>query len=168
MTSLFLLSFIGCPGTVKDEENLPSHSLAETADPYIMVFSIDSSQGINLKVTGGEPFTGQSLSPKVGDSINAGYPYEYVLFETLNVSIYTGPDGGGQSLGDTTIKMVSSGGSTYPLDDQNKIKLTYNQGKSKYGPTPWDNRNWFDVTYNGIASPTVISNERLIVTGKPS
>lgn len=159
MNTFLMLSLLGCPGTVKEDDKTPSHSLAETADPYIMVFSIDTAQGINLKVTGGEPFTGQALSPKAGDSINAGYPYEYVLFNTLDVGIYTGPDGGGQSLGDTTLKMVTDGGGTYPLDSQNKIKLTYNKDKSKYGPTPWDNRNWFDISYNGVAAPTVITND---------
>jgi hypothetical protein len=137
----------------------PSVLTSTEEDPYIMVFSIASDQGINLKVTGGTPFSGQDLSPKVGQSVNAGYPYEYVLFDSLDVGLYSGADGGGQLLGNTTIEMKTSGSDTYPLDEKNLLKLTYNQEKSTYGATPWDNRNWFDITYNGVAAPSVITNE---------
>ena len=114
-------------------------------DPYIMVWSIASDEGINLKVTGGTPYTGQNLSPTVNESINAGYPYKYVLFSSLDVEIWTGASGGGQLLGSTTINMVTKDGNTYPLDSKNLITLKYNPSKSSYGATPWDNRNWFDI-----------------------
>ena len=84
-------------------------------DPYIMVWSIASDEGINLKVTGGTPYTGQNLSPTVNESINAGYPYKYVLFSSLDVEIWTGASGGGQLLGSTTINMVT----TKPIDGKN-------------------------------------------------
>tara|TARA_B100001564_G_scaffold289469_1_gene253095 strand:- start:2423 stop:3760 length:1338 start_codon:yes stop_codon:yes gene_type:complete len=128
-------------------------------DPYIMVWSIASDEGINLKVTGGTPYTGQNLSPTVNESINAGYPYKYVLFSSLDVEIWTGASGGGQLLGSTTINMVTKDGNTYPLDSKNLITLKYNPSKSSYGATPWDNRNWFDITYNDVPPPSVITNE---------
>ena len=107
-----LLSFLlGCNGN--------SDTLSSSQDdPYIMVFSIGANDGINLKVTGGTPFADQKLSPKENQSVNAGYPYEYVLFDSLAIGIYSGADGGGQLLGNTTIDMKTSGASTYPLDEK--------------------------------------------------
>ena len=95
-------------------------SSSDGDNPYIMEWSIPEDAGINLKITGGTPYTGQALSPSIGQSINANYPYGYVLFSSLDVEIWSGPNGGGQLLGKTTINMVTKDGNTYPLD-ANKI-----------------------------------------------
>jgi hypothetical protein len=135
-------------------------SSSDGDNPYIMEWSIPEDAGINLKITGGTPYTGQALSPSIGQSINANYPYGYVLFSSLDVEIWSGPNGGGQLLGKTTINMVTKDGNTYPLDANNLIKLAYNPSKSSYPGKnpPWDSRNWFDVTFNGVPSPSVITN----------
>ena len=74
-------------------------------NPYIMIWDINTSQNINLKVTGGTPYKGQTAtSPGVGGSVNAGYPYAYVLFSTLDIDVQ---NLAGVTLYSTTIKMVN-------------------------------------------------------------
>ena len=129
-------------------------------DPYIMAWSIAKDAGISLTITGGTEWEGQAISPGVGASINAGYPYDYVIFQSINVDIYTGASSGGQKLGSTTINMVTDSGGTYPLDSKGLLKLAYNKDKSTYpGPTAWQNKNYFDVTYNSVPPPSVITNK---------
>lgn len=130
-------------------------------DPYIMIWDIAASSTFSLSVTGGTPFQGQTLSPPAGSGyVNPGYPYGYVLFDTLNVDIYRGSGGTGEKLGSATIKMVTAGGNTYPLDENNILTLTYDSANSKYpGTGPWDNRNYFVITAPGLqAGPPIITN----------
>jgi len=150
----------GCPCPFKNPCICPEEKSSDGDDPYIMVWNIDKGAGVSLKVTGGQEWEGQAISPKVGESVNEGYHYDYVIFQTLNVDIYTGASGGGQKLGSTTIEMVTKDGNTYPLDSKGLINLKYNPSKSTYpGPTAWQNRNWFDITYVGVAPPSVLTNE---------
>lgn len=127
----------------------------DNADDYIMTWNINKGVGVSLGITGGQP-TSQALSPKVGDFVNEGYHYDYVVFKSINVDIYTGAGGGGQKLASTTINMVTKGGNTYPSDTKNLLSFKYNAGKSSEKSYGWN--NWFDITYNGVAPPTVITN----------
>ena len=81
MKKLLALIVIGVLGyfgyTQINNKNVTS---TDNGDPYIMIWSIASDAGINLTVTGGDPYTGQKLNPAIGAFVNAGYPYEYVLF----------------------------------------------------------------------------------------
>ena len=160
MKKLLALIVIGVLGyfgyTQINNKNVTS---TDNGDPYIMIWSIASDAGINLTVTGGDPYTGQKLNPAIGAFVNAGYPYEYVLFNSLDVDIYTGASSGGEKLGSTTVTMVTKGGNTYPVDSKNLLKFTYNKGKSTYPGSAWDNRNYFDVTYASVPPPSVITNE---------
>ena len=98
-------------------------------DPYIMIWDIASDAGISLTITGGTEWEGQAISPKVGESINAGYPYAYVIFQSINVDIYTGASSGGEKLDNTVINMVTDSKGTYPLDSKGLLKLAYNKDK---------------------------------------
>lgn len=129
-------------------------------EPYIMIWDIPSTASISLRVTGGDPFPGQPLSPPPGSAITPGYAYEYVLFTTLKVDIYSGPNATGKKLQSTTIKMESAQGNTYPLDTNNILTLTYNAARSQYpSDDPWKKRHYFDVTAPTLqAGPPIITN----------
>jgi hypothetical protein len=132
----------------------------DNGDDYIMVWSIANGQGISLEVTGGEAAADGQLSPPKNTPINEGHHYDYVVFKSLNVDIYTGASGGGEKLGSTVINMATNAkGDVYPLDSKNLLTLKYNPGKSQYpAPGKTYNLNWFDITYNGTPPPTVITN----------
>lgn len=147
--------FLGC-----NSKTTTDYGKANDNGDYIMAWSIANGQGVSLKVTGGQAAGDGQLSPPAGQYINEGYPYQYVVFSSLNVDIYTGASGGGEKLGSTTITMKTDAkGNVFPLDSKNLLTLTYNPGKSQY-PVPGKtyNLNWFDITYNGNAPPSVITN----------
>jgi hypothetical protein len=131
-------------------------------DPYIMDWNISPLSGqrypLSLKVRGGTPYPGQrDFSPKVGDCIKWNTPYNNILFETLDVEIYSGVDCKGEKLNSTTIKMeTNKAGDTYPLDKNNILLLKYNKEKA------WKEgyKNYFDVTSPSLAAgPPIITNE---------
>ena len=144
--------FLGCNNNVKTTDDTGKSN--DNGD-YIMTWNINKGVGVSLAITGGQP-SSQALSPKVGDFVNEGYPYAYVVFQSINVDIYTGASGGGQKLASTTINMVTKGGNTYPSDTKNLLSFKYNAGKSKEQPYGWN--NWFDITYSGTTPPTVTTN----------
>ena len=156
LLALIVIGVLGYFGYTQLNNNVTS---TDNGDPYIMIWSIASDAGINLTVTGGDPYTGQKLNPAIGAFVNAGYPYEYVLFNSLDVDIYTGASSGGEKLGSTTVTMVTKDGNTYPVDSKNLLKFAYNKGKSTYPGSAWDNRNYFDITYASVPPPSVITNE---------
>jgi len=129
-------------------------------NPYIMIWDIDQASTFSLSVTGGIPFTDQTLHPNIAESINPGYPYGYVLFDTLNVDIYSGSIASGKKIGSTTIRMVTQGGNTYPLDDNNILQLTYDGSQSKYPSDDyWKQLHYFKVAAPGLqAGPPIITN----------
>lgn len=111
-----------------------------------MTWDIPSASLFSLKVTGGTPCQGKDLSPKVGECINAGYPYGYVLFDKLTVDVYSGPDGKGENLKSITIEVVVNNGNKYPYDASGILIMDYSKEKSIYKPNWWECRNYFSVT----------------------
>jgi hypothetical protein len=135
--------------------------------PYIMKWAIPASAPFYLKVTGGDPFTGQKLSPQIetGDgkgTISPGYPYEYVLFNTLNVDIYSVATQ--TKMDSTTIKHDKD---NKPLDDKNILQFNYNKPCSTDPDDTdpkgaWTSRYYFTVEAPNLpfwqAPPPIISN----------
>ena len=133
-------------------------------DPYIMIWGIPPTSGFYLRVTGGKAFSGQDLHPPVGVYITPGWPYKYVLFDTLNIDIYgdSNPPAG-EKLESTTITMIRKDQLTYPLDVNNILKMTYVPSLSEYPPDDpyhWKSRNYFEVTAPGLRlRPPTITND---------
>ncbi|MGA7454469.1 MAG: hypothetical protein WBW73_25515, partial [Rhodoplanes sp.] len=133
-------------------------------NPYIMIWNIASTT-FSLKVTGGDSYdSNHALSPKIGDCINPGPPYGYVLFTKLNVDIYSGPNGSDEKLDSTTILIDRTGQYPYPIDTKNILQMAYDQAHSHYPPKPdpWAARNYFNITAPKLpivkSAPPIITN----------
>jgi hypothetical protein len=147
-------------------------------DPLIMSWGIDGDYGFALEVTGGTPYSGQTLNPPVGTMMvpSSGASYVTVIFDALNMNIWAA---NGTPLGSITAKTeyVTNGdnnGQNYPYSSG-----TFNTGTSPYltGATlafaynasksitdtgsPWSENWWYDLSISPASfnlGPAAIPN----------
>ncbi|MEO1413454.1 MAG: hypothetical protein AAFW73_26485 [Bacteroidota bacterium] len=128
--------------------------------PFITTWTNQSAY--SLKITGGEPYSGQALSPPVGTIIEAGADYDYCIFDYILVDLYSAPNAQGDYLGTASVSVqTDSGGNQYLVDANNLLVFTYDAGKSSYpGSNCWDWRRAENITASSIAAgPPVITND---------
>jgi hypothetical protein len=150
-------------------------------NPCIMKWGIAEEYGFALQVTGGTPYTNQTLNPPVGTMLvpSSGASYGYVIFNSLNMDIWAL---NGTKLGSITAKTkyVKSGdvpppgissGQNYPYSSGNfsgstylqgaTLAFTYDPSKSTSDDNPWKESWWYDLSIFPASfnlGPAVIPN----------
>ena len=151
-------------------------------NPCIMQWGIAEDYGFALQVTGGTPYTDQTLNPPVGTILvpSSGASWGYVIFNSLNMNIWAS---NGTPLGSITAKTkyVNSGdvpppgissGQNYPYSSGNfsgnstylqgaTLQFTYDASKSTITGDAWSERWWYDLSIYPASfnlGPAVISN----------
>lgn len=142
--------------------------------PLIMEWGIAQQYGFALEVTGGVPYTGQTLNPPVGTILvpGSGASWGYVIFNSLNMNIWAA---NGTPLGSITAETEyvsgTNNGMNYPEATGNfsdstylkdaTLKFTYNAAKSTVTGDAWSERWWYDLSIfpaDFNIGPAVISN----------
>jgi len=148
-------------------------------NPCIMTWNIDIDYGFALQVTGGTPYTGQSLNPPIGTMMvpttYSGGSWGYVIMDSLNMNIYAV---NGTPLGSITAntKYVTNGdnnGQNYPYSSGTfntgtstyltgaTLAFAYNASKSTTASSVWDERWWYDLSISPASfnpGPGVVPN----------
>jgi hypothetical protein len=147
-------------------------------DPLIMSWGIDGDYGFALEVTGGTPYSGQTLNPPVGTMMvpSWGASYVPVIFDALNMNIWAA---NGTPLGSITAKTeyVTNGdnnGQNYPYSSGTfntgtspylrgaTLKFAYNASKSITDTgSPWSENWWYDLSISPASfnlGPAAIPN----------
>ena len=96
------------------------------------VVSFENTTPFSLKVTKGEGWSGQPLSPPVGTVIEANATYAYCLFDYIILDIFSGPGATGDYLGTASVSIRGSGDGRYVFDSNNKLVFSYDAAHSKY------------------------------------
>jgi hypothetical protein len=148
-------------------------------NPCIMKWNIDIDYGFALQVTGGTPYTGQSLNPPIGTMmIPTTYvdgSWGYVIMDSLNMNIWavngtplgsitantkyvTNGDNGGQNYPYSS-GTFNTGASTYLTGAT--LAFAYNASKSLNTGDAWTERWWYDLSISPASfnlGPAAIPN----------
>lgn len=129
----------------------PKGQLADDNCPFVTAWY--NNTDYTLTITGGEPISGQKLSPPIGTVIAANDHYDYLLFEWVTVDIKSAD---GTYKGTASVSVKGSGDGRYLLDQNNFMTFTYDAGKSHYESDCWKDVRAEDVAIE--VAPTFISN----------
>jgi hypothetical protein len=128
--------------------------------PYsIMKWGIPASARFYLKVTDGKPWPGQKeFTPPKDWELTPGYPYEYVLFNTLKVDIYSVATKT-KIPGYTDIE-ITHDKDNKPHDARNILQFTYNKPcstiQTEIDPKQPDNwKAWHSRYYFTVEAPNL-------------
>jgi len=125
--------------------------------PFIVSF--ENTTPFSLKVTKGEGWTDQDLSPAVGTVIEANATYGYCLFDYIILDIFSAPGGKGDYLGTASVSIKGSGDGRYVFDSNNKLVFSYDAAHSIYKGDCWQWRRAQTITAPGISNgPATITN----------
>ena len=125
-------------------------------NPFITIF--ENSTDFSFKVTGGEGYESNDLTPPINTVINTNY--DPCLFNYILLNIYSGKSATGDYLGTASVSIKGSGDSRYLLDSNNLLVFEYDAIHSKYESSdPWKWRRAEIIKAPSIlAGPPIITN----------